>query len=159
MANITIQQAKLADLDEVRQLFYETITKVNVHDYTPEQIAVWSSGYMNLPKWEMRLREQYFIIARVEDKIVGMISLDTSSYLDLMYVHHAWQGMGIASQLLTALESQAKLWDLKEIRADVSITARPFFAARGYTISEYNEKTIKGIVFQNAVMRRVLPLS
>ncbi|MBS1686752.1 MAG: GNAT family N-acetyltransferase [Bacteroidetes bacterium] len=159
MVSITIQQATLADLDEVRQLFYDTITKVNVRDYTPEQIAVWSSGYMNLPKWEMRIKEQHFIVARAEEKIIGMISLDRSGYLDLMYVHHAWQGQGIASQLLTGLEKQARLWGLKEIRADVSITARPFFAARGYTISEYNEKNIKGVAFHNAVMRRVLPLS
>lgn len=159
MANITIQQATLADLDEVRQLFYDTITKVNTRDYTPEQITAWSSGYLNLPRWEMRIKEQYFIVARTGDRIVGMISLAPSGYLDLMYVHHAWQGQGIASILLTALEQQAVKWDLKEIWADVSITARPFFAARGYTITEYNEKEIKGLTFQNAIMRRVLPLS
>ncbi len=157
--NISIQQATLADLDEVRQLFYDTITKVNVRDYTPEQITAWSSGYANTPKWEMRLTEQYCIIARLGEKIVGVASLAPSGYLDLMYVHHAHQGQGIARLLLQALEIQAARWAITEIRVDVSVTARPFFLRHGYTISEYNEKEIKGLIFHNAVMRKALPLS
>lgn len=159
MAAITIQQATLADLDEVRQLFYDTITKVNVRDYTPEQIAVWSSGHTNIPKWEMRLTEQYCVTAKHGEKIIGMASLAPSGYLDLMYVHHAHQGQGIATLLLQALELQAARWAITEIYLDVSVTARPFFLRHGYTISEYNEKEIQGVTFQNAVMRRALPLS
>ncbi|MBS1618623.1 MAG: GNAT family N-acetyltransferase [Bacteroidetes bacterium] len=157
--DITIQQASLADLDEIRQLFYDTVTMVNAKDYSPQQIAAWSSGYNNISKWEMRLTEQYCVTAHTDSKIAGMASLAPSGYLDLMYVHRAYQGQGIASMLLAALERQAAVWQLHEIWADVSITARPFFLGRGYHISTYNEKEIKGEKFQNAVMRRMLKFS
>lgn len=157
MTPISIQIATLADLDEVRQLFYDTINTVNIPHYSPQQIAVWSSGYSNIPKWEMRVREQYFIVARMDDRIVGMISLAPSGYLDLMYVHRSYQGQGIATLLLNALELKAAAWKVPEIYANVSITARPFFLKRGYAISEYNEVEINGEIFQNAVMRKATP--
>jgi putative acetyltransferase len=155
-SNISVRIARLCDLDQIRQLFYDTITTVNTRDYTPEQIAVWSSGYGNIERWEMKLREHYFLVAAIDDMIVGFTSLRDDGYLDFMYVHRHYQGRGIATMLINQLESEARGLLLKEIFVDVSITARPFFMSRGYTIKEMTVKEVKDVTFDNAVMQKVL---
>jgi len=49
--NVLIRKAQLSDLPQIRQLFFDAITNVNIADYTPEQIKVWSSGVDNIEHW------------------------------------------------------------------------------------------------------------
>ena len=33
------------------RLFYDTVHTVNARDYTPEQLAVWAAGQVDLAAW------------------------------------------------------------------------------------------------------------
>ena len=149
---MTIRPANIDDLDSIRQLFYETITTINAKDYNQKQILVWSAGYDNVDNWKKKITAQHFFVAMIEKDIAGFCSLTSDGYLDFMYIHKDFQSNGIASKLLSHLEHIAIGLNLQEIRTDASLTARPFFAKRGFVISAIQKKFIDNVEFENTVM-------
>lgn len=53
--------------------------------------------------------------------------MNKNGYLHSMFVHKDCQCKGIATQLLSAVERIAKEYGVKEIKSEVSFTARAFF--------------------------------
>jgi putative acetyltransferase len=51
-----------------------------------------------------------------------------------MFVHPDFQGLGAAGLLLSAVEESARSQGLGRIFTEASLTARPFFERRGFTV-------------------------
>lgn len=151
-----IRRAEPEETDQIRTLFFDTVTNINCKDYDDEQISVWASAYNDIKKWSSKIQEQYFIVAEEENKITGFGSITSDGYLDYMYVHKDHQGQGIATGLLNNLEQNAFEHDVKEIRAEVSITARPFFKSKGFEISRTFITRIGKVEFEDCEMTKVL---
>lgn len=151
-----LRRATSADLNAIRQLYHVTITSVNTADYDPKQIAAWAANHAILSRWETALADQDFFVAELDSQIVGFSSITYAGYLDLMFVHRDYQRRGIARRLLAAIEETAVTRKLPIIWADVSITARPFFAAHGYIITERSIKNVSGVLFDNVVMTKTI---
>lgn len=151
-----IRRAEPEETDQIRTLFFDTVTNINCKDYDDEQISVWASAYNDIKKWSSKIQEQYFIVAEDENKITGFGSITSDGYLDYMYVHKDHQGQGIATGLLNNLEQNAFEHDVKEIRAEVSITARPFFKSKGFEISRTFITRIGKVEFEDCEMTKVL---
>jgi putative acetyltransferase len=151
-----IRQIQAADLDEVRRLYCDTINLVNSKDYNAEQVMVWSSGWENTERWLNRLATQYFIVADTGTQLAGISSLSPEGYLDVLYVHHAWQGKGVASALLINLEQKAREQGNTIITTDASITARPFFERRGFAVLQQQTVNVKGVDLTNFKMAKTL---
>jgi len=139
----------LSDLPQIRQLFFDAITNVNVKDYTPEQINVWSSGVGNIERWEKKFSEQLFIVATDSETLLGFTSLLQNNYIDHLYVNHLYLGKGVASRLIHHVENIALKNSVKELKSDVSITALLFFEKKGYVVVKRNENLHKGEVLIN----------
>ncbi len=151
-----IRRAELKDTDQIRQLFYDTVTNINSKDYDDAQISVWASAYKDINKWSSKIQEQYFFVAEEDYKITGFGSITSEGYLDYMYVHKDHQGKGIASGLLKNLEIIAFENDVKEIRAEVSITARPFFRSKGFEITKTFTTRLGEVEFEDCEMTKIL---
>lgn len=151
-----IRRAEPEETDQIRTLFFDTVTNINCKDYDDEQISVWASAFNDIKKWSSKIQEQYFIVAEDENKITGFGSITSDGYLDYMYVHKDHQGQGIATGLLNNLEQNAFEHDVKEIRAEVSITARPFFRSKGFEISRTFITRIGKVEFEDCEMTKVL---
>jgi len=151
-----IREATLEDTDQITQLFYDTITSINIRDYNTEQIKLWSSGHLKTEKWKKNINEQYFIVSESEGMITGFASITEKGYLDFMYVHKDHQGKGIATKLLTELENFAESLEIIEIWAQVSITARPFFRSKGFEITKEFITRIEDIEFADAIMTKLI---
>jgi len=143
MKNIAIIEACLADIEEITQLFYDTIQGINSKDYPKDEIDDWSSWYTAIDKWAERVNEQYFIVAKKDGKIVGFSSLAKDGYLDFMLVHKDFQGQGIAKTLLTNIENKAFIQQNELIYSDVSITAKGFFEKHGFDVERQQLKKSK----------------
>ena len=143
MKNITITEASSADIKEITQLFYDTIQVINSRDYPKDEIDDWSSWYKDTDKWAERINEQYFIVAKLDNKVVGFSSLATDGYLDFMFVHKDLQGQGIAKALLTEIENKASIQQNDLIYSDVSITAKGFFEKNGFDVEKQQLKKSK----------------
>ncbi len=135
------------------RLFFDTIHNVNTRDYTAEQVQAWAPEIIDEHLWRVRIEtmEPYVCIAD-EDVVVGYAGLLPSGYIDHFYVHHQWQGQGVGKLLYAAIETDAREQNLDELTADVSITARPFFTARGFTVVAQQEVTRGTTVLTNFKM-------
>jgi len=151
-----IKQASVKDLDDIIHLFKETIENVNSKDYSFEQITVWSNGAYKKERWIAKIVQQFFILATIEDKIVGFGSMTRDGYLDFLYVSKDHQRTGIATAIYNSLEQFAKHNELNNIVSDVSITAKPFFDKQGFEVIQKQEVEIDEINLTNYKMQKSL---
>ena len=151
---IEIRQAALEDLQEITSLFRDTIIHVNSKDYSEQQIKVWASGADDIKKWEDRINKFYFIIAEIENSVVGFAYLKNGNYFDGLFVHKDYQRLGIASKLMRIIESQVMMNGFEIIKSDVSITALPFFDNKYYNVIKKQKKSFKGLVFETYIVEK-----
>lgn len=130
------------DFESVRKLFSETILTVNAADYTKEQLVVWAG-------LEPRLNG-LILIAETDGAIVGFGSILSSCVLDLLYVHKDFQRRGVATALCDELEK-----GFPSVKTYASVTAKPFFERRGYTVVKEQEVERSGVKFKNYEMLMV----
>lgn len=148
-----IMPAMETHLSDITSLFRQTIKRVSIQHYTPEQVKIWASGADDTERWLNRIQEQYFIVALINGRITGFASMDyVTGYLDTLFVHHSWQGHGIGTELLEDIIAFARRWGLKEITTEASITARPLFEKNGFVVTEAQDKLHKGLIFRNYKM-------
>lgn len=62
---------------EMAELFYNTVHRVNARDYTPQQLAVWATGKMDLEQWEQSFQGHCALVA--EDETGASWALGTST--------------------------------------------------------------------------------
>lgn len=149
-----IRKATEKDIPAITQLFKETIEAINSKDYNAEQVKVWSAGHSYTDKWINRLSAQYFIVAVVDEVIAGMGSISPEGYLDMMYVHKDFQGRGVASALVDELLSNAVNNNVSVVTSDVSITAKPFFERKGFTVMTPQRIMVGEVEFLNYKMEK-----
>jgi putative acetyltransferase len=156
-----LRQATPADIPQMGQLFYDTITQVNSRDYTPAQVEAWRGGWQNTPGWQAKLAAQYFLVAQApEGGLAGFGSLcPGTGLLDFLFVSARHQGQGVARQLLQALLGQAARLGLSEVHTEASLTARPFFVHFGFGQAREQQPIIRGVALTNFRMIRPLAIS
>jgi putative acetyltransferase len=143
MNSIVIRQANKSDVLKISNLFFETIQNINIMDYSKEEVDDWSSWKVNIDKWLEKMQEQYFVIAEMNNKILGFSSLANDGYLDLMFVDKDTQGQGVGSTLLSEIEWKAIQQNNDLIYSDVSITAKGFFESKGFIVERQQLKKAK----------------
>lgn len=143
-----IREYQPSDCRELAELFYHTVHTVNAKDYSPEQLDAWAAGQVDLEQWDRSLQEQFCLVAVEDNIIVGFGDMDSTGYLNRLYVHSKYQGKGIATALCDRLEAAVP----ENLVTHASITARPFFEKRGYRVVKEQQVERKGIFLTNFVM-------
>ena len=143
-----IRNYQPSDCKELAELFYNTVHNVNANDYTKEQLDVWATGNVNLEKWNESLQEHFSVVVVEDEIIVGFGDIDKTGYLDRLFVHTDYQKKGIATLICNRLEQEIQ----GDITTHASITARPFFEKRGYTIVKEQQVERQGIFPTNYIM-------
>ncbi|MGG7436541.1 GNAT family N-acetyltransferase [Chryseobacterium arthrosphaerae] len=151
-ASISIRKGSLNDLPAMQQLFADTIQVICKNDYNDLQRNAWSAGADNEERWMNVIKGQYVLIAEAENQLVGFSTLDQETYIDLLFVHKDHQHQGIASLLYAKMEEEALRHGQKQLTADVSKTARPFFEKSGFRILKEQTVNVKGIDLINYKM-------
>ncbi|WP_241286594.1 GNAT family N-acetyltransferase [Chryseobacterium arthrosphaerae] len=151
-ASISIRKGSLNDLPAMQQLFADTIQVICKNDYNDLQRNAWSAGADNEERWMNVIKGQYVLIAEAENQLVGFSTLDQGTYIDLLFVHKDHQHQGIASLLYAKMEEEALRHGQKQLTADVSKTARPFFEKSGFRILKEQTVNVKGIDLINYKM-------
>lgn len=139
------------DCAELAELFYDTVHTVNAKDYTREQLDAWATGEVNLEVWNESFQAHRTVVAEVDGQIVGFGDMDETGYLDRLYVHKDYQRRGVATAICDVLEQNTKA---AECTTHASITARPFFEKRGYTVVREQQVERRGELLTNFVMRK-----
>jgi putative acetyltransferase len=152
-----IRKAIPGDINELKDLYYGTITTINSKDYYEEQIKAWAATADRKESLLKKILEQYFFVAENDDKkITGFISLSNTGYLDLLYVHKDFQRQGIAKQLLQKIIETAGSLNISELKTDASITAKPFFEKHQFKSIQQQTVRIKDVELINYKMERTI---
>jgi putative acetyltransferase len=125
-------------------------------DYHPDLIERWAPERHDMSQWVERLEQKQPFIAIINQEIVGMAEIEPYGFIDYFYVHPRWQRKGIGKALLATIESEAAKAGARIVFADVSLTAKSFFLARGFRISEAKSNVILGHPAPNFRMQKRL---
>lgn len=140
-----IRKYRESDCEKTAELFYHTVHTINKKDYTETQLNAWAPKKMDLARWNQSFQETYSLVAVRGGILVGFGNIDDTGYLDHLFVHKDYQRMGIATQLCDRLEQRVQ----GRIEVHASMTAKPFFEARGYQTVKKQQVECRGIVFLN----------
>jgi len=147
-----IREYRAEDLDKVIQLFRETVLRVNSQDYAEKQLVAWV-GQPNMEtmrtKWQTSLLAHQTVVMVSGEELLGFADMTANGYLDRLYVSADYQGRGIATALVTVLEAAVPA---QSYSTAASITAKPFFASKGYHVVKQNVVVRDGVELINFTM-------
>lgn len=106
---------------------------------------------MDLNAWNASFLAHQTVVAETDGQIVGFGDMDSSGYLDRLYVRKDFQHCGVAAAICDVLERSSTA---TEFITHASVTARPFFEKRGYTVVKQQQVERRGVRLTNFVMRK-----
>jgi len=142
------------DLDEVIQVFLQSIRQIARADYDSEQVHAWAQADQAV--WSQRCASRPTWIAVVDDAVAGFTEFEQDGHLDMMYVHPRFKRLGVAKALLQAVEGYARSASITRVYTEASITARPFFERYGFTLVEHERVLRNGQYFDRFKMDKWL---
>ena len=128
-----------ADAPLLAEVFRAAIEDLTAEDYSPSQQEAWTSSADDEEAFAKRLADQLTLVATLQDSSpVGFISLEGSDHIDMLYVHPAAVGQGVATMLYDAIEKLAASRGAARLTADASDNAWDFFEHRGFVAQQRN---------------------
>ncbi|MHC5353209.1 GNAT family N-acetyltransferase [Myroides sp. LJL115] len=140
------------DAQATLSLFIDTVKSTNARDYSDCQIKVWANPNKDLSQWNLSLLQNHSFVAQIKSEIVGFIDISPSGYLDHLFVHKDHQGQGIASALYQKIIETIKH---KKITTHSSITSKPFFLSKGFTVIKEQQVKLQEVYLTNFVMEKL----
>lgn len=150
------RQFQSSDVNQIAQLFHDTIRTVNLGDYTEQQVKAWAPDDIHFRDWEAKCSSTYTMVAESEGVIAGFAKLEAHGHIDCFYCHKDLQGQGIGKLLFNEIEKEARKQGLTTLFVEASITAKPFFEKMGFSVIKEQIVKTRGVEFTNFRMKKYL---
>ena len=143
------------DAKAIAQLFHDTVRKVNIQDYSLEQVQAWSPNDIYFRDWQ-QCGTKFTCVAEIDKQIVGFGELEPDGHIDCFYCHYLYQRQGVGSKIYGAIEHQARELNLDRLFTEASITAQPFFIRHGFSVIKKQMVSCRGQTLINYSMEKQL---
>lgn len=144
------------DAVQLAQLFYDTVREINIRDYSINQVKAWAPEDIYFRDWAKVCSNRFTYVADDEGAIAGFGELESSGHIDCFYCHKDYQRQGIGSKIYWAIEAKAHELGLNRLYTEASITAKPFFLHKGFSVIREQQVERGGEVFINYAMEKFL---
>jgi putative acetyltransferase len=144
------------DTEEIMQLFYDTVHRINIRDYSQVQVDAWAPEHMDTQKWIERMQDRMTYVAEENGKVIGFAELERNGHIGCFYCHADRQNVGVGTALFNKIQLIAGNLNLPKLFTEVSITAKPFFEHMGFTAIASQEVELRGAKLINYVMEKRL---
>lgn len=149
-----LRQFRREDGPAAARLFRETILTVNRADYGERACRAWAAGADDEAAWNARFSDRFAFVAEEDGVMTGFGDMRADGLLDRLFVRADRQRRGTGTALLAALEASGPAGML---RTEASLTAEPFFLARGWAVEKRQTVCRRGETLANAVMTKRRP--
>ena len=153
---LIIRKFKKGDEVDLRKIFFNTIRKVNIKDYSEHQVKAWAPGDYDQLAWYNRMSSMNPFVAILDNKIVGYADIQDDGYIDHFFCHRNHQGKGIGKALMKALMLAGEKKGNARFYLHASITAKPFFEHCGFQILKSQQVNIRDQVLTNYLMEKCI---
>ena len=143
---------KPEDSKQIAQLFHNTVRKINIQDYSKEQVKAWSPDDIYFRDWQQICSRSITYVAVEQDKILGFGELEPNGHIDCFYIHAQHQRQGIGRRIYQSIEIKAIELKLTRLFTEASITAKPFFLSQGFGMITAQKVSCRGESFTNYLM-------
>ena len=157
--NLAMRPMLPTDVPLLAEIFRASIEELAADDYSEAQQEAWASAADDEEAFGARLAGELTLVATHAGAAIGFAALADNIRIDMLYVHPAAAGQGVATMLCDALEKLAAARGSKELSVEASDTARGFFERRGYVAKTRNTVTLGGEWFANTTMVKPLVAS
>jgi UPF0176 protein len=140
----------------IAQLFHDTVRKVNIRDYSAEQVQAWAPENLYFRDWVKICSNRFTYIAKEAEEIIGFAELEANGHIGCFYCHKDYQRRGVGTRLYQTIEAKAVELEINRIYTEASITARAFFRSRGFAVVKEQQVAVRGAKFTNFVMEKNL---
>ena len=152
-----IRSYQTGDETALWNIFHSAVHQLAASHYTPEQLNAWAPDQPDWPVWTARMQAlQPFVLVDPCGQLAGYADLQPNGYIDHFFIAPSHAKMGAGKQLMQYLQQLARQRGLKEINADVSLNAQPFFLHSGFVLVRQQQPVIRGVALANAHMRQRL---
>ena len=128
----------------------------NARDYHPDQIERWTPLDKDMNEWRQRLADRDSFVAILDGRVAGLAEVNADGFVDYFYVHPEFQGRGVGKAMMAKLEAEARVFGVERIYPNVSVTAKTFFEAQGWVVTETKSNVVLGHPAPNFVMAKEL---
>jgi putative acetyltransferase len=135
---LALRPVLAADTPALAAIFREAIEDLTGEDYSVAQQAAWAALADDERAFDARLAAHLTLVATSAGAPVGFAALKEPDHIEMIYVHPAAAGQGVAKLLYDALETLARARGAKRLTVDASDTARGFFEKRGFAAQHRN---------------------
>jgi putative acetyltransferase len=144
------------DTPLLADIFRASVSELTAEDYSEAQQKAWASAADDEAGFGKKLGSQLTLVSTLEGSAVGFASLASGNKIDLLYVHPAAVGQGVAAMLIDALEKLAGSRGAAKLVVDASDTARGFFEKRSYIAQQRNTVMTGGEWLANTTLHKQL---
>lgn len=152
MPQIQFRFFEHSDALSLRQVYESAVSQLTVGEYNLAQRTAWIQASAD-PKYWLRVLERIQpTVTLMDGKIAGYFDLQPDGLIDHFYVAASFAHQGVARAMMDEILQRAKLCDLSEIHAYVSLTAQPFFTRYGFEVVYRQNVEVGGQQLENARM-------
>ncbi len=152
----TVRKYKKGDEKAIWQIKHDTIRKVNINDYSEQQVQAWAPDIYDEERWTKRINEMNPFVAEIDGIIVGYANIQSDGYVDHFFCHFEYQGQGVGKSLMQSILDKAQAEGINRLYSHGSITAKPFFEHFGFIAVKKQNVQIRGQILTNFVMENNL---
>ena len=138
------------------EIYFHTVRKINVRDYSQEQVEAWAPSDFDSELWQKCLHRIQPFVAEFDGRVVGYTDLQPNGLIDHFFCHHEYQGKGVGRALMGHVFQIGSVRGVSRYFSEVSITARPFYEHLGFTVVNEQEVEMRGVKLTNYVMEKVV---
>ena len=132
---IAVRQAQPKDAQQAADVLRRSITELCALDHQgdADTLAKWLANKTprNFLSW-LASDDNFCVVAESDGHVVGVGLVHRSGEIRLCYLAPGAQRQGAGKAIYLALEKQAKLWGLRTLRLESTISARRFYEALGF---------------------------
>jgi putative acetyltransferase len=153
---VAIRRATADDAEAIATVHAASIRGLASGNYSSSQISAWSSGKEPQRYRDAMAAGESMWVAQHGNEVVGFGSW-RGNELRAIYVSPEYARVGVGTQLLVAVESDARANGCRDLRLESSLNAVPFYRTHGWSEVSRATRTLRsGAVLECVVMEKAL---